>query len=231
MSRHLKRLSMPKTWPLARKGTKFITKPSPGSHSLEYGLPLVIVLRDILKLATTSREAKKIVKHKTVIIDGRQIKDEKFPFGLFDRMYIPEIDKAYTVVLNKKGKLQIIEISKDKVDLKPLKVIGKRTVKKGLVQINCYDGKNILLKPDEAKNIKPHDSIVYDLKNKKIVKHLPLKQNADLVVIKGKHTWEFGKVKEITRKGNKRFVAIQTERGVIETPIEHVFVIEKNLIQ
>ena len=34
-SNHLKRLAMPRSWPLPRKTTVWVTRPTPGAHALE----------------------------------------------------------------------------------------------------------------------------------------------------------------------------------------------------
>jgi len=49
---HLKRISMPKTWPLPRKEKTFVS-PGTGPISRELSLPLLGVLRDLLAVAHT----------------------------------------------------------------------------------------------------------------------------------------------------------------------------------
>ena len=58
---HLKRIASPKTWKIGRKLHTFISRPNPGPHSLPMGMPLNIVLRDLLKFADTSYEVRKIL--------------------------------------------------------------------------------------------------------------------------------------------------------------------------
>ena len=55
-SHHLKRLAMPRSWPLPRKTTVWIARPRPGAHSLERCIALSVVMRDILEVADTSRK-------------------------------------------------------------------------------------------------------------------------------------------------------------------------------
>ena len=56
---HLKRLAAPKTWGITRKNTKFITKPVPGPHGMQAGMPLSVLIKEILNYAGTTREVKK----------------------------------------------------------------------------------------------------------------------------------------------------------------------------
>ena len=58
---HIKRLAAPKTWQIRTKGLKFITKPAPGPHSLDTGMPLSTLLKEVLNYANTTREVKKIL--------------------------------------------------------------------------------------------------------------------------------------------------------------------------
>ena len=57
---HLKRYGIPKFWPLSKKEKVWAVKPRPGPHPKDFCIPLQIIVRDILELAETSKEAKKI---------------------------------------------------------------------------------------------------------------------------------------------------------------------------
>jgi len=57
MSRHLKRLTIPKTWKISKKESKWAVKPSPGKHPISKAIPLGIVIRDMLHYADTMKEA------------------------------------------------------------------------------------------------------------------------------------------------------------------------------
>jgi len=67
----LKRKPAPRFWPIHRKEAIWIVRPSPGGHSLEKCLPLSLVLRDILEVAETRKEAKKIISQGKVFVDGK----------------------------------------------------------------------------------------------------------------------------------------------------------------
>lgn len=55
MSKHQKRLSVPKSWPVARKEQQYTVKASAGPHG-EAGVPLLILLRDVLGYADSKRK-------------------------------------------------------------------------------------------------------------------------------------------------------------------------------
>ena len=83
-SSHLKRLAMPRSWPLPRKTTIWVTRPSPGGHSLERCMPVNLVIRDVLGRAQSAREVRFIVHNELVKVDGRVCKDTRRGVGLMD---------------------------------------------------------------------------------------------------------------------------------------------------
>ena len=114
--KHLKTYKAPKTWPIHPKEDTWTVKPSAGSHSIENSLSLTLVIRDILKLADNSREAKRIINSGNVLVDGRVIKDYKFPVGFMDIIEIPKTGEVYRVLLDKKGRLQLNKIEETKTE-------------------------------------------------------------------------------------------------------------------
>ena len=69
MKRHLKRPEIPKTWLVKRRGIDFITRPNPGPHSYSLGLPMIVVLRDILGIAKNLKEVKFILYNNEILVD------------------------------------------------------------------------------------------------------------------------------------------------------------------
>ena len=88
MSGYLKRLAMPKTWRIKRKGTVFITRPNPGPHSMGLSMPLNLIIRDILGYAENKREVRKVLMNNNVMVDGVRRKNHKLPVGLMDTIEI-----------------------------------------------------------------------------------------------------------------------------------------------
>ena len=181
---HKTRNEMLKTWPVARKGTKYIVG---ASHNQSKGIPVLVVLRDILKIAKTRSEAKRIILSEKVKINGKTIKDEKFPLVLFDILNLDS--KSYKLVL-KNGKFSLEDTKENK---KISKIIGKKILKGKKVQINLNDGRNFLT--GEKMNV--GDSVVYDFQEKKIAKIIPLKDSSEIIVISGSHLGELGKIEKI----------------------------------
>jgi len=82
-SRHLKALAAPAFWPILRKEYKWTVKPSPGPHPIERSIPLLIIVRDILKYAKTGREARRLIAEGHFKVDGRVRRNYKYLLDLW----------------------------------------------------------------------------------------------------------------------------------------------------
>lgn len=186
---HLKRNNAPKTWPVERKGSVYLVVPS---HGKKEGIPLLIVMREILKIVKNTKEAEKILHNKKVKINNRLARNVKLPLMMFDKLEIG--DKIYQIIINKNRKFDAKEVKS--LDTKIVKIINKKILKKGTTQINLSDGRNFL----SEEKLKIGDSAVINLTNNKIEKILPLKENAEVVVIGGRHIGKTGQIKKINKK-------------------------------
>lgn len=220
MKNHLKRISSPKTWIIDRKYKTFITKPKPGAHSQDRGLPLGNILRDILKLSGTMGEIKKILNNNSILVDGKRRKDHRHIVGLFDVLTVELLKKSYRLLLDKKGRIVLKEIASPESNLKPCQVIGKKMLPKNKTQFNLYDGKNII------SNVKAEvgDTLLLALMPTLEIKEvLKLQPGALIFLTKGKHSGDLGTLKEI--KGNE---VIYVKDGVeISTAKKYLFVLGK----
>ena len=221
MRRHLKRLGMPKSWPTKRKGIKFVVKPRPGPHKQNECIPISILLKDVLKMVKTLKEVKKILNTNTFLVDGKVRKDYRLPLGVMDMISIE--NKYYRLVLNKKGKFDLLPISKEKASEKISKIIGKKIINKNKFQINLYDGNNILVDKD---TYKIGDSVI--ISDKKIKKHLKFDKGSIIYIIGGKHIGEIGKLEEIHsyKEVTKDTIMISVGKEKITTSKNYAFVIE-----
>ena len=190
--KHLKRYKAPKTWPIHPKEDTWTVKPSPGSHSIDDSLSLTLIIRDILGLADNSREAKRIINSGNVLIDGRIVKDYKFPVGFMDIIEIPKTGEIYRVLLDNKGRLQLKQIEENNSKL--CKIVNKSTIKGGKTQLNLHDGKNVIVEED---NYGVGDVLVLSIPDNEILDSFPLKEDATILVTGGKHTGEIGSINEI----------------------------------
>jgi len=215
---HLKRQEIPKTWPVPRKGTKFIAV---ASHAKRKSIPLLFILRDILGIAKTRKEAKRIVFQGDVKINNKLRKDEVFPVQVFDVISLEKTKKNYRLeIVNKK--FQLKEISDKEAGKKIVKISGKKILGKGKVQINLEDGGNFLIKEEFSVG----GSAVLNTNENKIEKILELKEGANIEVISGKHAGEKGKVKAIEQLEKTRRYLIKLKDKEVELPLKTLLVIE-----
>ena len=202
---HLKRHAIPKSWPIERKGTAFVVKPN---RSFSDSLPVLIALRDLLKVAQNRKEVKKMIHMKSILLNGKQIKDEKEAVLLFDTITLVPSNKHYKLVVLKNEKFNVEEIKENESNSKIAKVVNKKVLKGKKVQLNLSDGRNFL----STINCKTGDSVLINLKSKKIEKCIPLKENSDVIVFAGKHSGEKGKIENIDREKGITSINIGKER-------------------
>jgi small subunit ribosomal protein S4e len=100
---HLKRLGIPKNWPMPRKGSKFAVRPSSGPHAIMECMPLRVILRDVLGYADNAKESMHILSQGMVLVDKKPRKRSRFPVGLMDVIEIPAAKKYFRMVTGKAG--------------------------------------------------------------------------------------------------------------------------------
>jgi len=209
----LKRIAAPKWWPIEKKTKKFIIV-SRGSYLREFSLPLLVFIRDVLKIAENKKEALAIINKGEVLVDGRKRKDPKFGIGLFNVIEFPSLKKTYRAI-PKRG-LSFIEIPEKEAKLKLCKIVNKKSLKGNKNQINLNDGRNILTNEKYS----TYDSLLIEVPEQKIVDHIKFAENSTCMIFKGKNAGKIGKIKTI----EKDRVLIGNEK-TIEVPKDFVIVV------
>lgn len=212
---HLKRERAPKSWRTSRKGTSFVAMPVSTQ-----GVPLVVALRDILGIVQNKKEVKKAIRSKSLLVNNKPVKEEGRGLSLFDTLSLVTSDTHYRINLSEKGKYKLEEIGKQEANKKISKITGKKMLKKGKIQANLSDGKNFLV----DKKVNTNDSVQIDLKERKISKHIPLKENSKVVVFGGRHTGKEGEVESLDTESRKALVVHGEEK--INVPLEKIIATE-----
>ena len=225
--KHMKRLAAPGHWQIRRKVRPFTIRTNPGPHALQEGIPLGIVVRDMLQLTTTLNETRRVLALGHVKVDGRIRKEYKYPVGLMDVIEIAETKTQIRVVPDSQHLLKLFTIPKKEVDLKPCKITGKNTVAKGHIQLHLHDGRTILLQVKDPKAkpkepYRPGDTLLIKLPTQTIQEHIPLKQGITAVITGGDHTGKVGKLNKIDSE-NQLGTLQTTEDKTILTAIRYVF--------
>jgi small subunit ribosomal protein S4e len=221
VKKHLKRLTAPRSWKIKRKGITFVTRPNPGMHGKTNSTSINVLMRDVLKHAKTTRDVKMIINSKGILVDKKQVNDHRFQVGVMDIIDMPKTNKSFRVMLNKKGNIALVEIKGDETMIKPCKVVGKKIIRKGKLQLNLNDGKNIIVDKD---NFKTGDTLLVELPKNKIKEHLKFENKAYVYLSGGKHKGESGTVEEVKDK----MIKIKPKSGkIFETSKKFAFVIGK----
>ncbi|MEM4271513.1 MAG: KOW motif-containing protein [Candidatus Pacearchaeota archaeon] len=208
---HLTRQAAPTNLPIQRKGTKYIVRTLDNPKS---SVPVLIAVRDILKLAKNAREVKKMINLKLLKINGRVVRDYHETIKLFN---IFDADKSYFLSLLPTGKFFFKEAKNSSSRL--CKIMGKTNLPKNIIQFNLHDGSNIISK--EKFNI--GDTLIIDFSNK-IKQHIPLEKGRHVLVISGKNIGLEGKVLEV--KDKKALIKFRDKEVAVELSTSQVIAYE-----
>lgn len=214
MSKHQKRQEAPTSWPISRKGTAFVI----GKNSK--GIPMLIILRDLMNLVQNRREMKKAIHKKDLLVCANPVLDDSRSLEILDTFTIVPLKKHYRVILSQYGKYDIEEISEKEAKSKVSKIMGKKILKDNKVQVNLLDGNNYLYDKECAVN----DSVVIDFSKKSISKVLPMKENSKVLVFAGKHAGAYGSISKLTKES--KMAEIKVGEEVFNALIKQIIVLE-----
>lgn len=213
---HKTRSELPANWPLPRKGTKYFVT---SSHSPQEGIPIQIVLRDVLKVGDTRKEIRFLLLNKEISVNGKVRINKKFPVKVFDVITIQKLGKSYRLEIAGK-KLKFVEVSGKEANKKTVKIVGKVLLSKNSFQMNLEDGTNFIVKEKFATG----SSAVLNLKENKIDKILELKEGAKVFIVSGKHSGKEGKVKEVF--ADEKEYLIKFDEGESKLPLKVILVVD-----
>lgn len=221
MKKHLKRMAAPSSWPITRKTSHWVSKPSPGPHGTEESMPLAMVIRDMLKLCDNSREARFIIGSRGVQVDGRIVTDYKFPVGLMDVVTVLKSKESYRMLIDYKSKLHLVRIEENEKGWKLARIDNKKVVKKGTVQLNLHDGRCMLFPRDQYKT---GDVLKLELPSQKVMKSFKLEKGNVALLIGGSHPGSLQTIEDYqVRRGSAPNLV--TFKEGFSTIKENVFVV------
>ena len=228
MTNHQKRLSVPNSWPVERKTETFTIKAGAGPHG-EAGVPLLIVLRDVLGYADTRKEARYALDQDSVLINGTPVSDEERPVGMFDILAFAEREEYYRVFPGEGGRLSLTAIDAGAAGSKLGKVVEKRHVPGGDVQLTLHDGRTLVV--NDETDYDGGDSVVVSNDNSEVVAHFEYEEGALVTAVDGEHAGEVGTVDAIqVTPGSADNIVRVTQDGDagFETVEDYVVVIDEN---
>ena len=218
-SSHMKRLTMPRSWPLPRKSSVWIQKPNPCGHPLDLCMPMGVILRDVLGVAQNRREAKKILHSKLVKVDGAIETDIGRGVGLMDVLTVGDV--SYKCVLDTNGKLRYRTIPAKEALTKICRVMGKTTIKGAKTQVHLHDGRNLLF--NENPEYKTGDSLVISLPDQEVKSDHKFEEGSIAYLTGGNHIGELATVRGQDIKRSSKANEVQFDDfGTIS---DYVFII------
>ncbi|HVB11598.1 MAG TPA: S4 domain-containing protein [Nitrososphaerales archaeon] len=204
----VKRSTVPAFWQIARKDKRFVVRTAPGPHPKSYSYPLLVVLRDILGLAKTRREAISVLANGNIKVDGRVVKSEAFPIGLMDVIDLTNVGKSYRMVPSY-GRLVPVEIAEKEKELKICMVKSKRTARGAKIGYGLHDGRIIF--PEAEVDIKPGDGCIIKIPTQEFQGSFRLNKGNLALLIKGERSGEVATVEDV-KAGTYQRGAIATIR-------------------
>ena len=229
MTKHQKRLAVPKSWPVERKEETYTTKAAAGPHG-EAGVPLLIVLRDVLGYADSKKEARYALEQDSVLVNGVAVSDERQPIGMFDILAFVEREEYYRVFPDEGGRLSLTPIDAESAGSKLGKIVGKTQVTGGDTQLSLHDGQTLLVEDETAYD--GNDSIVVSNDDGEIVAHFTYEEGALVTAVSGAHAGRIGTIDEIQvtpgSSPNNVLIDAADDDGRFETVEEYVVVIDEN---
>jgi small subunit ribosomal protein S4e len=233
MTRHQKRLSVPNTWPVERKEATWTVKAGAGPHG-EAGVPLLILLRDVLGYVDSKKEARYALNQDSVLVNGVTVSDESRPIGMFDILTFTQRDEHYRVFPDEGGRLALTPISAEAADSRLGKVVRKQQVAGGAFQLTLHDGTNVRIDSEDAADYATNDSLVVDNETKEIVAHFDYEEGALVTAVDGQHAGEIGEIAEITvtpGSGSNTVRVTRDDDTEFETVEGYVVVIDENFTE
>ncbi len=201
------------------KERKWIVAQKPGMHPKSYSIPLLLLVRNLLSYADNAKETKSLINRGEILVDKKPRRDYQFVVGLMDVVEIPKTKEQFRVLPGRKG-LILKKIDGKESEIKLCKILDKRTLKKGAMQLNLHDGSNILV---DKGAYKTNDTVILKLPERKIEETLKFDKGATVMVVKGRHSGKTGKIKEILKATISR--KSLTTVDDLQTLTDYVFVI------
>jgi len=234
-SKHLKRLAAPKFWPILRKEAKWAVRASPGPHSKEASLPLLLLVRELLHVAETNTEARKIIAEGHIKVDGVVRRNYKFPIGFMDLIEIVDTGELFRAIPVPVRVLGLVPIPPEEATYKVLRIENKTTVKGGHIQLNLYDGRNVLVKVENPESpeediYQTMSSVKIKVPENKLLDYFPLKNGAPVIVIGGRNVGKVAKVVSIAEgmRHYRKLVTLEDFQGnKFYTTLDKIMVIGK----
>lgn len=189
--KHMKRIATPGHWMLDKASGIWAPRPSSGPHKLRECVPLVLILRNRMKLALNYREANMMCQQRLVKMDGKARTDVTFPCGFMDVLSLDKLNQHYRLLYDTKGRFVLRSIRAEEASYKLCRVQKLIKGPKGVNFVVTHDGRTIRF-PDPS--IKVNDSVQVELATGKILKVVKFQPGNLCMMSGGKNVGRVGKL-------------------------------------
>lgn len=221
MTDHQKRISAPRNYPVERKDGSYVIT-SQGPHLQDEGLPLGVVLRDVLGEVDTMAEAKQVLADGKVLVNGRARSNVRSTVGFMDVVAFPDVDMYYRVLVRRDG-MVMQDIDADAAETTLARVDDKTTLTGGVTQLNLASGDNI----ETDEDIDTRGSVLVTLPGLDIEDVVAYEEGNLAYVRGGKHTGAVAEIVDITVTPGSQdnTVTLENEDGTFETVERNVYMV------
>lgn len=213
--------------PISRKGLKYVNHPGSGRHKHAQSMPLILLLRDILDIARDKREAKYLLSSGKILLEGRPVKDPSIPVGLMDIISIPEMKVAYQlVVVHGHFMANPIPVG---TDTKLCKIIGKKIIVGGKIQLALHDGRAYRIEREEDR-FSVGDTMKIKFPQQTLAGFLKLEKGAKCYVYSGKHAGKTGVLELVLERAGSApaDVQLKVDGAQIITRKDYVLAVDES---
>ncbi len=221
MSNHQKRLSAPRNYPVERKNGAYVVT-ADGAHPADDGVPIAVVLRDILGYADTMDEVKQLLSDGDIVVNGRSCKRPGMTVGFMDVLSFPRVGDHYRVLATSDG-FTFAPIDEDEAGTKLARVDDKTTLAGGVTQLNLADGNNIETDDD----IDTKSSVLVTIPDLSIEDEIAFETGNLAYVTGGQHVGETAEVVSVdVQPGSQaNTVTLEGEDGEFVTVEDNVYMV------
>ncbi|MCL5412578.1 MAG: S4 domain-containing protein [Candidatus Marsarchaeota archaeon] len=219
-SRHIKGLVTPRYMDVGKKQYAYTIKPAPGRHSGDKSIALSLLLRK-LGLVQTAREARIAISSGSAKVNGKIVRDIRFPIGINDIVEVEKAGKSVAIGIDNVAHMAVRDVSKSDRLSQLFKVVGKHTAKGGLSLLRLHDGRLI----KASKDARVNDSV--SLSEGEVDRVFKMAGGSKCLVVSGVHVGTSGSIVSITpgtmHVGAKALVKVK-ENEQFETLVKNIMV-------
>jgi small subunit ribosomal protein S4e len=221
----VKRQMAPTFWAIRRKESQFVLRVKPGPHPKHRAYPLGMILRDVLKVASTMHEAERILNEGKVKVDGKVRHDSNLAVGLMDVVELAT-GQAYRMVPKNSVLLDSVAIEDSEKGVKLVRVTSKTSVKGKKIQYGFHDGKTLI----SDQKLKVGDTCVIDLPKVQVRAHVAFEKASTALIITGENAGTIGKIEDIQDGifSLPKRTLVSFDGKSVELPVEMVMVVGKD---